>query len=804
MAALSDLLTRRKSRTWAECHWNRSHAALAPPSEDQSTEKLGVSRPSTMGITRGVHAGKTLAVFTSGGDAQGMNAAVRAVVRMGLFVGARVFLIREGYQGMVDGGENFVEATWPSVSNIMQKGGTMIGSARCAEFVTRAVKNLVERGICNIVCIGGDGSLTGASMLKEQWTSLLEELLEQKQITREQLLNSTHLNIVGMVGSIDNDFCGTDMTIGADSALHRIVEAVDAILTTADSHRRSFVLEVMGRHYLALVAGIACEADFVFIPEDPPEEAWVDDFCWHMRRCRDLGQRLNIIIVAEGAQDKAGNPISANCVKDICTKQLGLDTRVTVLGHVQRGGAPSAFDRVLATRLGAEAVIALMEAKPETPPCVISLCGNQAVRVPLMECVRKTKSVQEAMDAQRFEEAASLRGQSFLNNLNSYKTLHNSMEGSSGEINTGRNLAVVHVGAPACGMNAATRAFVKMANWKGFGVKAVHDGIEGFLNDDIVSLEPMDVHQWNSAGGSLLGCQRDLPTEESTQAVIARRIKQHNIHAMLLIGGFEGFRCLAGLQAARLKFPALNIPICLLPATISNNVPGTDFSLGADTALNEIVKAVDKLKQSATGTKRRVFVLETQGAYCGYLPTLAGIAGGADQAYINEERFTLHDLQEDVNHVKAKIEDGVKRSLVLVSENANENYSTDFISRLYNEDGKGHFTAKTCVLGHIQQGGAPSPFDRNMGTKLSTAAVEWMTTLLNTGDSDLSPAESCCVIGIVARHKTFTPVSELVPVTDFHLRIPKEQWWMRLRPLMKILAKHLDTYTVEGQGVDDE
>ena len=173
-------------------------------------------------------------------------------------------------------------------------------------------QNLVDRGITNVVCIGGDGSLTGASLLKEQWTSLLEELAAEKKITSDQLGSSSHLNIVGIVGSIDNDFCGTDMTIGADSALHRIVEAVDAILVTADSHRRSFVLEVMGRHcgYLALVAGIACEADYVFIPEDPPEEdSWVDDFCAHMRRCRDLGQRLNIVIIAEGAQDKVGRSV---------------------------------------------------------------------------------------------------------------------------------------------------------------------------------------------------------------------------------------------------------------------------------------------------------------------------------------------------------------------------------------------------------------------------------------------------------------------------------------------------------------
>ena len=177
------------------------------------------------------------------------------------------------------------------------------------------------------------------------------------------------VNIVGMVGSIDNDFCGTDMTIGTDSALHRIIEAVDAMATTAISHQRAFVLEVMGRHcgYLALVAALACEADWVFIPEWPPEGDWEANLCSKLSQEQSLGQRLNIILVAEGATDREGKPITATMVKDLLVKRLNFDTRITVLGHVQRGGSPSAFDRILGTRMGAEAVLALMDATPQTP-----------------------------------------------------------------------------------------------------------------------------------------------------------------------------------------------------------------------------------------------------------------------------------------------------------------------------------------------------------------------------------------------------------------------------------------------------
>lgn len=161
---------------------------------------------------------------------------------------------------MVDGGANIVEANWSSVSGIIHRGGTMIGSARCMDFKERwgrlkAAKNLVDKGISNLVVIGGDGSLTGANKFRVEWSGLLDELKEKGDITNEQREKFSHLNIVGMVGSIDNDFCGTDMTIGTDSALHRIVEAVDAIIPTASSHQRTFIMEVMGRHcgYLALV-----------------------------------------------------------------------------------------------------------------------------------------------------------------------------------------------------------------------------------------------------------------------------------------------------------------------------------------------------------------------------------------------------------------------------------------------------------------------------------------------------------------------------------------------------------------------
>ncbi|XP_074261230.1 ATP-dependent 6-phosphofructokinase, platelet type isoform X3 [Saimiri boliviensis] len=803
-------------------------------------------------------AGKAIGVLTSGGDAQGMNAAVRAVVRMGIYVGAKVYFIYEGYQGMVDGGSNIAEADWESVSSILQVGGTIIGSARCQAFRTRegrlkAACNLVQRGITNLCVIGGDGSLTGANLFRKEWSGLLEELAKNGHIEKEAVQRYAYLNVVGMVGSIDNDFCGTDMTIGTDSALHRIIEVVDAIMTTAQSHQRTFVLEVMGRHcgYLALVSALACGADWVFLPESPPEEGWEEQMCVKLSENRARKKRLNIIIVAEGAIDTQNKPITSEKIKELVVTQLGYDTRVTILGHVQRGGTPSAFDRILASRMGVEAVIALLEATPDTPACVVSLSGNHAVRLPLMECVQMTQDVQKAMDERRFQDAVRLRGKSFAGNLNTYKRL--AIKLPDDQIpKTNCNVAVINVGAPAAGMNAAVRSAVRVGIADGHRMLAIYDGFDGFAKGQIKEIGWTDVGGWTGQGGSILGTKRALPGKCLEE--IAMQMRMHCINALLIIGGFEAYLGLLELSAAREKHEefcvpmvmvpatvsnnvpgsdfsigadtALNtitdayksvcdmaearsrhqelcIPLCLVPATISNNVPGTEISLGADTGLNALVETCDRIKQSASGTKRRVFIIETMGGYCGYLANMGGLAAGADAAYIFEEPFDIRDLQSNVEHLTEKMKTTIQRGLVLRNESCSENYTTDFIYQLYSEEGKGVFDCRKNVLGHMQQGGAPSPFDRNFGTKISARAMEWITAKLKEArgrGKKFTTDDSVCVLGISKRNVIFQPVAELKKETDFEHRIPKEQWWLKLRPLMKILAKYKASYDVSDSG----
>jgi 6-phosphofructokinase 1 len=214
---------------------------------------------------------KKIAIMTSGGDSPGMNGVVRACVRMAIHMGCEAYCVYEGYEGLVQGGNFIRRMEWHDVRGWLSEGGTLIGTARCMAFYERpgrltAARNMIVNGIDALIICGGDGSLTGADRFRAEWPSLLEELVSTGQLTEEQIAPYKSLNIVGLVGSIDNDLSGTDATIGCYSALARICEMVDYIEATASSHSRAFVIEVMGRHcgWLALMAGVATGADFIF------------------------------------------------------------------------------------------------------------------------------------------------------------------------------------------------------------------------------------------------------------------------------------------------------------------------------------------------------------------------------------------------------------------------------------------------------------------------------------------------------------------------------------------------------------
>ncbi|KAI1307437.1 6-phosphofructokinase [Xylaria venustula] len=761
---------------------------------------------------------KKIAVMTSGGDSPGMNAVVRAVVRMSIHKGCDVFCVYEGYEGLVRGGKYIKQMGWEDVRGYLSEGGTLIGTARCLAFYERpgrlqAAKNMVLNGIDALIICGGDGSLTGADKFRAEWPSLLEELVSKGELQKEQAEPYKHLNIVGLVGSIDNDLSGTDATIGAYSALSRICEMVDYIEATASSHSRAFVIEVMGRHcgWLALMAAVATGADFLFIPEKPREDNWREEMCQVIKEHRNMGKRKTIVIIAEGALDKHGEKITPTMVKDLLADKngLGLDTRITTLGHVQRGGTAVAYDRIIGTLQGVEAVKAVLEATPETETCFIAITENKIARKPLMAAVKETKEVASLIEAQRFDEAMALRDTEFVDQYKSYTMSANTHFGKEVKVEENEKMRIgfINVGAPAGGMNAAIRAGVAYCRTRGHEPIAIHNGFAGFArhhgDDPLGAVRPfewLEVDGWASKGGSEIGTNRELP-EESGIEHIANLIKKYKFDALFLIGGFEAFHAVSQLRKARSQYSSLCIPLTLLPATISNNVPGTEYSLGSDTCLNELVAYCDKIKQSASATRRRVFVIETQGGRSGYIALLAGLSVGASAVYIPEEGISLQMLTADVMHLKEVFakDKGQTRAgrLVLINEKASQTYNAKLIADIMREEAHNRFESRDSIPGHVQQGGVPSPMDRCRAVRLAIKCIQHLEKFgprgYETPEKITQDPLSASVIGIKSAEVVFSSVQYLEEnETDWKNRRPTTAHWMDMKSVVDMLGGRAD------------
>jgi len=309
-----------------------------------------------------------IGVLTSGGDSPGMNAAIRAVVRTGIYHGMEVFGIMRGYSGMVEGEIQKMESR--SVANIIQRGGTILKTSRCNEFLTpegraKAYKNLKQFGIEGLVIIGGDGSFRGAQIFSNEYD----------------------IPCIGLPGTIDKDIAGTDFTIGFDTAVNTAVEAIDKIRDTADAHDRLFIIEVMGRDagYIALHSGISTGAEHILIPE---KKTSYIDLISSLKEKQGRKKLVNLIVVAEGEEFGGADELA----KHIKLQIPDQDLRVCILGHIQRGGAPSCFDRVIASRMGYHAIECFMEGRFNV---FIGIVNNKMNYTPLDEAVKKKQRISE-------------------------------------------------------------------------------------------------------------------------------------------------------------------------------------------------------------------------------------------------------------------------------------------------------------------------------------------------------------------------------------------------------------------------
>jgi 6-phosphofructokinase 1 len=641
------------------------------------------------------------------------------------------------------------------------------------------------------VVIGGDGSLTGANLLYEEWPALVAELADTGKISADVAQTHANLLLAGIIGSIDNDMFGSDVTTGADTALHRIVEATDAITSTAASHQRSFVVEVMGRRcgYLALMGALAAGADWVLIPESPPDvDDWESAMCRVLKKGRETGRRDSLVVIAEGAQDRDGNPITSQHIKQVLEDRLGEDTRITVLGHVQRGGAPSAFDRNLSTLLGAAAVEELISAEPDAKPFVMGIRGNKITRSSLAESLAITQAVGTAMAAKNYSEALRLRGKSFQQSFRTVRTMVRALPHPPTPGQRRMRIAVVNSGGPAPGMNTGVRAAVRLGTDKGHIMLGVKNGFHGLVDGDITELDWMSVSGWATWGGAELGTNR-YKLEGADFYAVARNLEEHKIDGLLMIGGWTGYHNVLAMHEQRHTFPIFDMPIVCLPASINNNLPGAELSVGADTALNSIVSAVDKIKQSAVAS-RRAFVVEVMGYYCGYLALMGALATGAERVYLHEDGVTLADLERDVHQLIDGFSKGKRLGVMLRNEKANSVYTTSFMRALFEEEGGDLFDVRQSILGHLQQGGDPSPFDRILATRLASHCIDYLEEQIETD------ARSAC-IGQMHGELVFTLLEDMPRLMDFKFVRPKKQWWTNLRHIAKVLAQPAPHFSEE-------
>jgi len=503
--------------------------------------------------------------------------------------------------------------------------------------------------------------------------------------------------------------------------------------------------------------------------------------CDVLRSGRTGGRRANVVLVAEGVGDLAGNAIDAAHVKEVLEERLGEDVRVTVLGHVQRGGAPSAFDRYLGTVLGHAAVRHLVT-EPAGEPQVIGIRGHQLTTSPLRESVARTRSVADVIAAGDHETAMELRGGSFSDSFQLLRTLVQARPRRPEPGQRSARLAILHAGGPAPGMNAAVRVALRVGMNHGHTLLAVTDGFRGLIDAAIETIGWMTVSGWVSRPGADLGTSRHVPGLDDLDR-IARNLVEHRIDGILLIGGWSGYVAAHRLQERSAEIDGLAVPIVCVPATINNDLPGTDMSIGADTALNNIVTDVDKIKQSAVAV-HRCFVVEVMGHDCGYLTLMSALATGAERVYLPEEGITLRRIQDDLEVLRAGFALGKRQGLVIRGEHADPSYTTSLLQSLFSRESGGRFDVRSAVLGHVQQGGSPTPFDRILASRLAAAATEELIARVLRGD----PAGT--MVGLRAGQIELTPLAAFPDLLEPGAqRTRGPAWWTALRPLVDLMGQ---------------
>lgn len=601
---------------------------------------------------------KKIAVLTSGGDAPGMNAAIKGIVRSACNRGWEVFGVRDGYKGLVEGGDLIFPLNWDDVERFSREGGTFLGSARftrlkgdspeALESKKNALLNLLGLGVTGLVVIGGDGSLRGAQALYSYLKNGETCIPEMKDMC---------LSIVGIPGSIDNDVALTDMSLGTDTTLNTIVECIDKLRDTAASHKRVIIVEVMGRlrGYLAIMSGLATGADKVLIREESVSMDELHTMLHDLEASFDQGQKAGIIVRSEGAL------FSTRFIKETIDVLLKADREVreTVLGHLQRGGTPTCFERVLGLRMGMNAVQTLR--KDPSEPRLIVLRDNTTKAEPLDTALDK-------MDSPLFRDNLSV-------NAKHAFSLGSRLENPPREASQEKRIAILTEGENISGMNMAIRAVSRLAINQGIEVIGIKGGFQGLVKGlpSVLDIEwgMLEMKGILLKAGTLLGVSSKWITKEDLSD-IKDDISKLRIDGLITIGNERAF------QLSRKTAPMLALPIVGIPATLNCDIHGTDWSIGMDSASNDLMKSIDRLVDTAH-VKKKICVIHVKGDNCTCLVKQVALAGGVDQWIIQEGPDTYSDealkelIREKVQKLKRFLDMGKNFATMIFSSNGHKN-----------------------------------------------------------------------------------------------------------------------------------
>jgi 6-phosphofructokinase 1 len=697
-----------------------------------------------------------IGVLTGGGDVPGLNAAIRAVVRRATRYDYEVVAIKNGWAGLLGKGDVFPLSA-QAVSGILPLGGTVIGASRTNPFQGNRA---LDKAIAKLAGSSDPTVQTALDGLRKAQLEFVQKNIDdiKKNVKAYALdaivviggrdtlevafkVSQLGINVVGVPKTMDNDLVETDYSIGFDSAVTRVMHALDDLRVTAASHRRVIVVETMGREtgWVALVGGLAGGADYIVIPEVPTTVA---DVCEHVLARQQTGKMFSLIVVSEGAQmpdlpmrshdetDPFGRPrydrraIGESLAIEI-ERRTGCETRHVILGHLQRGGSPTVFDRVLASRLGVAAVDMVKNFQFGQ---MATRKNDRFLTVPL---ARVAAHVQTA-DKKYYDLAKIFFGQ-------------RKLDPGASPI---KRIGVLTGGGDCPGLNSAIRAVACRAMEYGWEVIAFKNGWKGLIDEgDAEPLTADAVLGVLSQGGTFIGTSRTNAKKPERIVQVKKNLAKFGIDALVAIGGDDTLGVAAKLHQEGVK-------VVGVPKTMDNDINETEYTIGFDSACSVVVDALDRLHTTAS-SHHRVIVVEVMGRDAGWVAVNSGLAGGADFIFIPEVASSIAECSQHLLRRKGL---GKTSSIVVVSEGSHipeieaddaaaEKRLDEFGHVRLDARGLGERVAKKLedmsgletrfvVLGHIQRGGSPSTFDRILATRTGVAAVD----LVKEGRFGLMPA----------------------------------------------------------------